>query len=499
MPKETVATAIAESTPAEVVAPSTTEEITGLPVQTETPSPKITGTVADLLAHKKADVVSEPKPEEAEKEKKLDTVDEKLREMLFKKPVKKKEEPKPEVEQPAPEAEKTEPEPAKPKQTKKVVVKDRAAEIRERELELERQRLELERERLELEKASRRPEPVKEEADLSLLSPEERYEFEVFQAMGGDLPKQFLATVKAAARYKAQWEKDHPGERFNPDDSDHDEFFSKNQIKYDKREFKRAEIKLANEGTTDPKLEKLEKTNRELLAKDKLRDMEQIIHESWLRNADTMVEIIDPEIVKSSREGGPEKMIKDFPVESEEIIKAAQALRAFAYESHKILDGDGLFAPENGNRVHDRILEIIRQQERLIPQQPRDQRLDADGRDFATWSQWVSMSPQQQANHWHLGAEEVTDIVARDLASRVKYELDRASKLAEARASRRASAPKGPGNEGVVKEKPQEIRAPAASPGSASKTTVDTPAKSNTRSEDNLTKIIRSGLFKRTS
>jgi hypothetical protein len=212
-----------------------------------------------------------------------------------------------------------------------------------------------------------------------------------------------------------------------------------------------------------------------------------------------MVEAIDPEIVKSSREGGPEKMVKDFPTESEEIIQAATALRAFAMESHKLLDGDGLFAPENGNRIHDRILEIIRSQERIIPQQPRDQRLDADGRDFATWTQWVGMSPQQQANHWHLGADEVTDIIARDLASRVKYELDRINKLAEAKLSKRTGAPSGPGNAAVVNDKPQSPKAPPASPSSASKTTVDTPAKPAAKAEDNLTKIIRSQLFKRSS
>lgn len=491
--------------------------MTGLPTETESRPSGVPSTMAELLSLRKTEKAEKPKEEVKEgeaKDKKLDEVDAKLRQMLFKgkpkkepaKEVAKTEEETPEDPKPEDVAETPAPAKAPAKVTKKVVVKDRASELRERELELEREKLALERERLELEKANKQQKPAQQQdnVDLSILSPDERYELEVFQVMAkdskyADLPQRFTDVAKATAKYKAQWEKDNPGEVFNPDDSDHDAFFAKNQVKYDKRDFKKAEHRLATEGETDPKIEKLEQTNKELLAREKLRELQPVVTEAWLKHAGAMVEAIDPDIFASAKAGGREQMEKDFPEESKEILQAAEALGHVTLEAYKLLSGDGLFAPERGNRVHERILDIIRTQERLIPQQPKDQQLDADGRQFATWEQWAAMTPQQQANHWHMGPDEVADVVASGLAGRVKYELERAAKIGESRINRRSGAQKGSDNGVTVKEKPQESRSPAASPSSANKVTVDTPAKGKAPADDKFTKIIRSALFNRSS
>lgn len=496
-----------ESTPTVPVeaSQSLTADITGLPVQSsEKPHTLPTGTVAEMLSAKKADKPkAEVKPEDKAKEDKLDDVDKKLREMLFKgkkkEPVKEetvKEEPKEVAVEPVVEEVKAK-EPVKP--AKKAVVRDRAAELRERELELEKQRLDLEREKLELDKSRNKPAQPKAE-DLSFLSDEERYELEIFQVMAkmdagkySGLPAKFSDAAKATAKYKAQWEKDNPGESFDPESNDHDDFFSKNQVKYDRKDFKRAEHRLATEGETDPKLEKLEKANLDLMARQKEKDLEPSIRNVWAASLDLMVESIDPEIAKTIRAGGRDKLMEDYPVEGEEITRAAEALSAISSEAHKLLEGDGLFAPDSGNRIHGRILDVIRKQESLIPGQPRENRLDPDGRDFATWSQWVNFSPQEQANHWHLGAAEVVDIISSELAGRVKYELDRLNKLAESKTKRSAKVEP----QAKVKEKTEEKRSPSASPGGASKSTVDTSTKPAAPAEDRFTKIIRSKLFSR--
>lgn len=493
-------------------APST--DITGLETVDTPPPINVTGTVAEMLSMRKADkpkTVPE-KDEDKAKEKDLDDIDQKLNEMLFKK---KKTPAKPDPETPAKEPEK-DPEtpaavepietPAPAKQpakapAKKAVVKDRAAELRERELELEKQRLELERERLELEKKKSAPVQQKpQEEDLSLLSSDERYELEVFNVMSkldpskyGDLPKRFSDVAKATAKYKIQWEKDNPGEVFDADDSAHDAFFTKNHVKYDRKDFKRAELKLATEGETDPKVEKLEQANRQLLAKQKLQELEPQIVNAWANSLDSMIESINPDIVKVAREGGKAKLLEDYPVEGEEILMAAEALNVISIEAHRLLEGDGLFEPDNNNRVHARILDIIRDQERRIPSQAREDRLDPDGRDFATWSQWARMSVQEQANYWHIGASEVVDIVSRDLAASVRKQISRLEKLAESKTKRIKPEVKS----SEIREKPAEHKSPSASPGGASKTTVDVSVKQQSAPEDNLTKIIRNGLFKR--
>lgn len=513
MPKETSAKVaeILESQPdpkpsPQPAQPVTPESITGLEEADHRPT--VHGTVAEILAARKKAKTEEPKEqtdEEKAKEKQLDEVDAKLKEMLFKgKPKSKRKEveeeepePKEEAVVAAPPAPEPEPKPAPAKAPKKT--RDRAAELREQELELEKQRIALEKERLELEKARSKPAEPKQDSFAEELSEEDRYNLEVFQEMGKEFADRFISTAKATAKYKAQWEKDHPGEVFDADDSDHDAFFASNVMKYDKKDFKRAEMRLASKGVEDPKIKELEQTNLELKASNKLRELEPVAMRTWAKYADAMVEAIDPEIVKVTRKAGAkagEALLQEFPEEGKDIIKAAEELAVLSQEAFKILEGDGLFAPdERSNQVHAKILNIIRRQEQIIPRQPREDRLDADGRDFATWEQWLNMSPQQQANYWHLGAEQIVDIESRYLAGRVKYEIDRAMKIAESRQKRS----KPPEPESVVKEKPSERKSPSASPGGASKATVDTPAKTPDPVEDRFVKSIRSKLFPRAS
>lgn len=514
MPKEAdkIAAVLEAEAPAKPTTPTPQDipspaPITELEEKDDAPLPSH-GTVAELIsARRKQAKEGAVEHTDEEKERKLDAVDKKLQEMLFKgKPKKGKEEPAKEnveaIEVPEKPVVEARPTPAKAP-AKRAPAKDRATELREQELELDRQRLALEKERLELEKNRNKQGDltIKDDAVLELLSPDERYELEVYQVMGGDLPKKFLETARSTAKYKAQWEKEHTGEVFNPDDSEHDSFFSSNQLKYDKKEFKKAELKLATQGQDDPKYRELEKSNIELKAKSKLQDLAPQVSNTWAKYADAMMEAVDPEIAKLARNGRNPKeaadaILKEYPEEGRDIIMAAEALGALAHEAFKILEGDGLFVPdESGNRVHGQILNIIRRQEQLIPRLPQEERLDKDGRDFATWEQWLSKTPQQQADFWHLGAEEVVDIASRQLAGRVKYEIERAMKIAESRQKRSKPAAEIP----EVKEKPPEKRSPSASPGGASKTIVDTPAKPATPEVDKFTKIIRQGLFKRAS
>lgn len=492
--------------------------MTGLPVAEEGAAPTAGhGTIAELLSLKKSETakVKPPKPEETSKEKKLDEVDKKLQEMLFRgKPKKKKAADEEEaIAEPGPEEEPPAPAPAPAKQPapakKAAPVKDRAAELRERELALEKERLELEREKLELQKAASKPaQQPQPKVDVSALSEDERqdleYQTEVFKAMAkmdnskyGGLATKYTEAVVAESRYKQQWEKDHPGEVFDPEDGEHDAFFSKNQVRYDKKDFKKAEAAIANED--NPKLDRLEKSNQELMAKEKLRELEPKATQVWLRHVDAMLEAIDPSMAKSARTGGKDQIVKDFPEEYVEVFKAAAMLESVSREAHKILDGGGLFAPQLNNDVHQFILNRIRNQERIIPQQPRDERIDPDGRDFATWEQWVNMSPQQQSAHWHLGPEEIVDMLSHELAVSVKSELERIDKIAEARKKRLSGAQNGNGHPHEEVEITPPRRSPSASPGAASKTTVDTPAKVAVPADDKFAKMIRSKLFQRSS
>lgn len=495
----------------------TTEQITGLPTQQEPIPLQTTGTVAELLSlsrskrgEEKKKAEGEPTAEEKKSaEEKLKAVDEKLRAGIFGKRKKKEEdeEPKEEDTKQQPEEKVEDPKPEKPAPVKKKVTPpDRQADLQKQMADLERQRLELERQRLEFERERSKPaQPQRTPAEppqLSLLSPDERYEYEVYQEMSkdakhADLPKRFLDVAEATAKYKARWEKENPGETFNPDDSDHDAFFAKNNIKYDKKEFRKAELRIATAGESDPKLKELERESRELKAQNKLRELEPRIINVFAQNVERLIESVDPEMAKVAKEKGRAGLSENYPDEAQEIFQAAGAIEALSVEAHRILESDGLYAPEDANPIHGNIIRIIRHQEKLIPAQPRENRLDPEGRDFATWEQWVQMSPQEQANYWHLGAPEVVEIATQTISAKIKDQFERINRIAERR-FKRTTRPETEETEEETRPV-TKTKAPAASPGSASKSIIDTTKKRTTTGDDDFGKRISSVLFRKAS
>lgn len=493
MPKETQPVAPQDTT--------VTADITGLPVieNDEFPDVPMTGTVKELLTMGKGKKKpAAPKPEEKvkDKEKVVEAVDDKLKNFLFgRKPKPAAPEVKADDEPVVVDPEPVTPAPAPAKAAKKkAVARDHAADLAEKFAELERQRMELEKQRLEVERErikSQAP-PAKEvpaSTGLEILSEDERYELEVLQQMAkqdaskyGDLPKKFTDLAKATAEYKSNWEKDNDGEEFDPEDSAHDAFFQKNQIRYAKRDFKAAEMTLAQ--PEKPKDESAMKEIRELKAKDKVREVMPRAIQVFAEGVESFLETLDPDMAKAAREGGRDKLSEEFPDDADEVLKAAASIEAVSIEAHRILETDGLVEIDGGNRVHNLIVDIIRRKEPVTVGTR-----DSEGRPFATWSQWANMSDQQRAAHWHLGAAEVVDIVTQDLAGAVRAELDRINSRVQNRMKGPAAAP--------VATKPKV--SPVTSPSSANRATVDTTSKLRKGESDSFQKTIRSALFKRAS
>lgn len=495
MPKETQQVA-----PEPTQNPTVTADLTGLPVieHDEFPDVPINGTVKEMLTLAKGKRKKEEKVDEKPKEKSTDVVDEKLKNFLFgrkPKPAAPKDgEPAPEVPDGDLETP-PDPKPAKAKEPvkKKAVAKDHAADLAEKFADLERQRMELEKQRLEVEreriKAQTPAREIKPDAGLEILSEDERYELEVLQQMAkldsskyGDLPRKFTDLAKATAEYKAKWESENEGESFDPDDSAHDSFFQKNQIRYAKKDFKAAEMALVR--PEQPKDESALKEIQSLKAKEKVREVMPRAIQVFAEGVESFLDQLDPEMAKSARDGGRDKLIEDFPDDADEVLRAASSIEAVSIEAHRILETDGLVEIDGSNKVHNLIVDIIRRKEPVTVGVR-----DSEGRPFATWSQWASMTDQQRAAHWHLGAAEIVDIVSQDLAASVRADLDRINSRVQNRLKGAAQA--------ATTVKPKV--SPVTSPSSANRATVDTSSKLRKDDQSSFQKTIRSALFKRAS
>lgn len=377
---------------------------------------------------------------------------------------------------------------------KRVAVKSPAEDYAERLERLEQQRLQLERERLELEKskaAAPAPAPAAP-ASVGSLSDDERYEYEVFGEMdkaepGKNYQKRFLASVEAAATYKAKWEKDNDGEAFNPEDSAHDAFFAKNGMTYNKGAFRKAEVRMAAPAPAKED-ESTKREMQELRLKNALSEIQPRQLKAAALTIKSMLETVDKDLAKIVETDGAKGLVEKFPAKGPKIIVAANAVNNVATEAFRILETDGLVNPDlDRNPIHRLIVNIISTQEPLITAQPQEDQVLPDGRRFATWAQWVGMNAEQRNSHWHLGAEEVVDIFSQTQAARLKDEIDAINKEFAAVAPRNAPAP-------------APAPAPARpSPSGGSRSVIDTTVVRPPDSSTTLDKKLRSILFNRPS
>lgn len=490
------------------------KDITGLDTQTDEQEPQAApGTVAAMLKDKKL----KPKPEEPQKEgddgakkEKItpEELDAKLKASLFgtRKPKAGAEPEKGDdqtVDEPIDEQPKQEePKPeAKPKKKTVSIKSDKTVESER--LALERERLALEKEKLELEKSrgqrQQQPEPSVETLPKE-LSKDELYDLEVFKAMAkvdakySKLADQFIKVAKSTADLKRRWERDHPGEIFNPQDEEHDEFFASNRVDYDKRDYKRAEHQMATEGHDNPRIAELEKKHKEYAARDRAKELSSVAAKSWAKHVGHLVEYVDPQIAKLVAKD-PSKLQEEYPVEGPEIWRAGEALEAISSQAYLILDDTGYFPPRDGDNIHQHIINLIHRHEPRLANAPADERM-LNGKEFATWSQWARMTPQEQAKHWHLGAEEVVDIAAQEMADAVKQQVTELNERINARAKRSNPDSKEPKHE---LKGHSATRSPTASPSSAGRVSINTSIKSKEEPRDKISGIIRKGLFSRSS
>lgn len=362
--------------------------------------------------------------------------------------------------------------------------------LEQQRLEFERQKLEWERQKVQQAQPQSTPQAP---PALGLLTDEERYEYEVFGQMdkmepGRDYQGRFLKSVEAAAAHKAKWEKDNEGETFDPNDSAHDAFYAKHSLKYDKGAFRRAEIQLAQ--PQQPKVDAATQNElRRLKAKAALADIQPRQLRATALAIKGMLEDVDKDMAQVAATEGSAELLKKYPAKGRKMMAAAASVNQVATEAFRILETDGLVEPD-GSPAHALILNIIARQEPLISSQTIADQTLPDGRVFAKWEKWVTLSPEQRASYWHLGAEEVVDIFSQAEAAKLKAEMEIIEQEFSARNPRPAPAPA-----------PLAPRAapPPPSPAGGSRPVIDTTANRPPDGTPALDKKLRSILFQRAS
>lgn len=338
---------------------------------------------------------------------------------------------------------------------------------------------------------------VIQDADVGLgLGEDEKETLEALQWMEKNVPsrKGIVAATKAfwkkESDYKAQWEKDNPGEQFSKEDKDHDAFYAKNDPGVSEREVSKAvramdrekvkeELRAELKGELTPEVEKLR-------YEQKSKELEPVIGEVIDNAVRRFVGNVDGEMGKILDENGitsesVAKLKEHDPVAFAVIGRHSERLRVLVGELIRLKELGSSYPVDGSKTVqltvtgeeiypHRELVQFSRALEARIAEQPEeDQRLE-DGRMFKRQSDFLGAEkaiidgkgtkPEKQARlaelhgrYWMLDPDRIHHALVAKFSDTAKFEIEKISELVEAKIATR--------NGHAAKELEKEKPAPA--------------------------------------
>jgi hypothetical protein len=274
--------------------------------------------------------------------------------------------------------------------------------------------------------------------ESNAMDDDDQVTYDIFRQMEKSSPdkykgakERFVGFVESSKTYQRQWLADNPGEEFDPESSDHADFYSQNEPKYSKADFKKAEkrVEMADvigevEKKYQDRIDDLEhKISRRSEAEPKARESAQ-------EAVKEMVKAVNPEMEKLIDEKGLEEAEKTDPLTFDKISQAADTLSAMVYELEQNQSESGLFAPNGKNQTHGVVTEFVKGREAYVKSLPLSSQA-WNGRSFASNTEYNRMSKTDRGRHWTIDANLAKAELIKEISSSVNSEIEQSRKMLE--------------------------------------------------------------------
>ena len=378
-------------------------------------------------------------------------------------------EPKPEAakseaEKPEPESEKpaAEVEPEKPKKT---VVKSRPASAPVNAVKIAadaaaaatRDVLKTITDRRE--KHEPGPDPARD------LRPDDAYEYEVAKFMAESDPrfkgadKSFLDSVRQSEKYAARWETQNPGKTFNPEDEEHEEFFSSVQRPYQPHELEQAKMEMVAQRVAEKRFSKreaeLQKTIDNLKKDSVQKDLAPKITGIMRSAAGVIAKAVDEEAFKTLSTGGFGKLKEEDPIMADVITAAINELSPTIEALVQLDDPKSPIEYDENNPTHVEIFKFLAEKEQEYEGSV------IDGRTCVTREDYRNMTPSQRSRSFFLTTDnliaELVAIGAERVGKQVEAGKAHLEKLAARLGYVKQPSSNGAGESAQVTSKPNTL------------------------------------------
>lgn len=290
---------------------------------------------------------------------------------------------------------------------------------------------------MEMVSESKKPKPESKANDpMDSLPDEIRDQVPIFEVMEKRFPDKYKGIrdryVKTAAKtmeYKANWEKENKGQKFNGTDEEHNDFFADNAVKWEERDYQRAIAAMESETVVAEERKRSEEKIRELEAKSLVGELEPAIRgrqaqvaRGILKELDETYEGIITEDARLDKDKF-EALKNSNPLAAKAIVSDLAPLAQFVRETEKLFHPSGHFKFDPANQVHQDIYEFAVAQEKAIKGLPSAQQLDADGRKFATKAEYDALSPERLDDYWTINRNTLIALKSQSVSGILKEKL----------------------------------------------------------------------------
>lgn len=314
------------------------------------------------------------------------------------------------------------------------------------------------------------------------LLEEEKEQIEVFTQMEKMFPDKYKGLVTKAkgaiaafTKFEDDWKKAHPGEEFDSESKEAEEFVKKNSPEYRMADFDKAKIH-REMAPVVAENETLKKELAKVTAETSEAKLAPIITATVAESARTVATELNPKLADVVKVDG-----------TVDPVKAAAFIEENPEVGHILVDGIAqaqewsnavaLMAADKADKVpapmFKRVNEFCFELEGRIKALEPEKQLDAKGRTFATKAELNGMTEVQRQKHWTLTPDFIiyraNKDVIRGATGAAKAEQERIDKIAAKRGVPKPAAPApaatAPAPEPSRSKKPDTIESTAGGAG----------------------------------
>lgn len=312
-----------------------------------------------------------------------------------------------------------------------------------------------------------------------------------------DAPKIVLDHIRKSEAYASRWEQENKGKVFDPNDEEHDDFFSALEKPWGDHEFRKAEMEMAAERVAERKSKGAEQKIQELEQENARTALAPIVERTYTAAASILAKKIGEDVHEKIVKNTFEKFSEEDPTTANAMAMAIGPLQPIIEAAIQLDDPKMRFKFDPKNQSHLEWNRLLLEKESQL-----EGTEDDNGRTMVSRAEYVAMTPQQRSRHWFLDVGRFVEELVNDAAESAKKMIEDENKRLEKFASSRGYVlqKQSPASNSKPDKKPdEEPKSPAkpASPESAGTPKIDAKAEGNPSATKKLLETTASILFSR--